>query len=211
MAHLDPVWGGWSDLCGFGLYIHTSHRNVETTYPKINTSAYSSSIKMTLIKRYPARLHTAFRGPPMCTKERGNLKTERRRSSSNQRQKESRHRINSTDLNNTQHRGQDRAKYKVSKLEQTTDRQATPKKSWRGCFPSHLSSNEQNHHTDKRQLHRNSSPSHYWQTALNLLLAGGVSSLYSTPPLWRNSLESSTVLCLGEDKEQWYRCHSNAR
>lgn len=29
---------------------------------------------MTLIKRYPARLHTAFWGPPMCTEERKTLK-----------------------------------------------------------------------------------------------------------------------------------------
>lgn len=29
---------------------------------------------MTLIKRYPARLHTAFWGPPMCTEERKDLK-----------------------------------------------------------------------------------------------------------------------------------------
>ena len=53
-----------------------SQHNVYT-FPKINTSAYSSSKKMTLIKRYPARLHTAFWGPPMCTEVRKRLRTHR--------------------------------------------------------------------------------------------------------------------------------------
>ncbi len=58
-------------------YAPMSQHNVYTTYPKINTSAYSSAINDINKKRYPARLHTAFWGPPMCTEERKRLEGRR--------------------------------------------------------------------------------------------------------------------------------------
>lgn len=105
---------------------------------------------MTLIKRYPARLHTAFWGPPMCTEERKTLRTRRGRGGAAIRDKESRgkdfnrgrHRHNSIDLNDVQHREQDRDKYTVlvCKLEQTTGPTDDSLNQRRGCFSSDLSS-----------------------------------------------------------------------
>ncbi|TMS20519.1 hypothetical protein E3U43_007012 [Larimichthys crocea] len=107
-----------------------SQHNVYTTYPKINTSAYSSVINDINKKRYPARLHTAFWGPPMCTEERkttqrgggGGRAAIRDKESCGKDFNQGQHRHNSIDLNNVQHREQDRDKYKVlvCKLEQTT-------------------------------------------------------------------------------------------
>ena len=87
---------------------------------------------MTLIKRYPARLHTAFWGTTYVHRgEKGDEKKDKEEEEEQRSETKKavvktsnrgQHRHNSIDLNNVQHREQDRGKYKVlvCKLEQTT-------------------------------------------------------------------------------------------
>lgn len=104
-------------------YAPMSQHNVYKTYPEINTSAYSSTITDINKKRYPARLHTAFWGPPMCTEER-KKDTEEEEEEDEQRSETKKAVVKTstkddTDttpsiLNNVQHREQDKDKYKIS-------------------------------------------------------------------------------------------------
>ncbi|KAM7388213.1 hypothetical protein PAMP_024405 [Pampus punctatissimus] len=103
-----------------------SQHNVYTTYPKINTSAYSSAIN-DINKEVSCETTHSILGTTYV--HRGEKETRRtKRGGAAIRDKESckdfkprQHRHNSIDLNNVQHREQDRDKYKmVCKLEQTT-------------------------------------------------------------------------------------------
>ena len=118
--------------CGFLDYTYThihllsayapmSQHNVYKTYPEINTSAYSSTITDINKKRYPARLHTAFWGPPMCTEERKKDTEEEEEDEQRSETKKAVVKTSTKDdtdttpsiLNNVQHREQDKDKYKI--------------------------------------------------------------------------------------------------
>lgn len=132
-----PLW-----VCRFGgldstythihlpsAYAPTTHCNVYTTYPKINNSIFIGNKNYINIEVSCKTTHSIL-GTTYVHRGEKRLEDRGGGEGEEEQQSEARKadRFSSTDLNNTQHRERDWGACKKSKLEQTTDEQATPGK-----------------------------------------------------------------------------------